>query len=217
MVPSLAAMDDPRTESQSASPPADPRLSASDSLLLLGARRRDETALAGLYDRYGGLVFTLALRIVGDRALAEEVMQDVFLRCWHGLEQFDEDRGSIPSWLMGITRNRAIDLLRSRQHQARLREQAPLPDVSQFEPSTPDGTDDVVLRETVGQALAELSPPQREAIELAYYGGLTQAEVAEQLDQPLGTVKTRMRDGLRRLRGILAPVIDDGGVRGAGS
>jgi len=179
-------MDDPRSEPLNASRSADPRLSASDGLLL-GARRRDETALAGLYHRYSGLVFTLAHRIVGDRALAEEVMQAVFLRCWHGMEQFDEDRGSIPGWLMGITRNRAIDLLRSRQHQARLGEQEPLPEVGQFEPSTPDGADDVILRETVEQALADLSPSQREAI----FSGcdVCQAELPAQ--QPLGELLAR--------------------------
>jgi RNA polymerase sigma-70 factor (ECF subfamily) len=173
----------------------------------MGARLRDEDALAALYDRYSGLVFTLALRIVGDRALAEEVMQDVFLRCWHGLEQFDRSRGTLPAWLFGMTRNRAIDLLRSRHHQARLREQTPLAENEQFEASTPDASDDVLLRATVGEALGELTEGQREAIELAYYGGLTQVEVAAQLGEPLGTVKTRIRDGLRRLRRVLAPMV----------
>jgi len=210
-------MNDPRAETGSASPPPDIRAAASDELLLLGARRRDEAALAALYDRYGGLVFTLAFRIVGDRDLAEEVMQDAFLRCWHGLDQYDGERGAFPGWLMGITRNRAIDVLRGRQHQARLRENQPLPDAGPLEPGTPDSSEDVVMRQTVGQALAELSEPQREAIELAYYAGLTQAEVADRLGQPLGTIKTRMRDGLRRLRRLLSPVTDDGDQRGGES
>jgi RNA polymerase sigma-70 factor, ECF subfamily len=205
VVPSLVVMNEPEARTRHAGRFMDNGVPASDRLLLLGARRRDEAALAGLYDRYGGLVFTLALRIVGDRDLAEEVMQDVFLRCWHGLDQFDEGRGTLASWLMGITRNRAIDLLRGRQHQARLRENAPLPDTGLAEPSTADASEEVVLRETVGRALAELSEPQRQAIELAYYGGLSQSEVAVQLGQPLGTVKTRVRDGLLRLRRILSP------------
>jgi len=187
---------------------ADDVEAASDDMLLLGIRMRDETALAALYDRYASLVFTLALRMLQDRDLAEEVMQDVFVRCWHGLEQFDRARGTLPGWLMGIGRNRAIDILRGRQHQARLRERTPLPEDGQHEPSTPDRGEEVVLRATVVQALAELSLPQREAIELAYYGGLTQSEVATQLAQPLGTVKTRIRDGLRRLRRVLAPTLD---------
>lgn len=210
-------MNDPRAETSGASRPLDVRAAASDEILLLGARRRDEEALAALYDRYGGLVFTLALRIVGDRDLAEEVMQDAFLRCWHGLDQFDGERGAFASWLMGITRNRAIDMLRGRQHQARLRESQPLPESGPLEPGAPDSTDDVVLRQTVGQALAELSEPQREAIELSYYGGFTQAEVAHRLGQPLGTVKTRVRDGLRHMRRFLSSVTDGGDERGGAS
>jgi RNA polymerase sigma-70 factor (ECF subfamily) len=209
-------MSDQHAEPSAAQPPDAFEL-VSDELLLHGVRFRDESALAALYDRYGGLVFTLALRVVGDRALAEEVMQDVFLRCWHGLEQYDASRGRLSGWLLGITRNRAIDVLRGRQHQARLREAEPLPEEGQLEPRSPDRAEDVVLYATVGQALAELSEPQREAIELAYYGGLTQAEVAAQLGQPLGTVKTRIRDGLRRLRDLLGPVLDASTAREGGA
>jgi RNA polymerase sigma-70 factor (ECF subfamily) len=201
-------MSDPSTES-SAAAPSETAVEASDEILLLGARFRDEDALTALHDRYGGLVFTLALRIVGDHDLAEEVTQDVFLRCWHGLAQYDSLRGTLPSWLFGITRNRAIGLLRGRQDQAPLREHAPLSDEGTHEPSTPDGNDDSPVRAAVGQALAELSGPQREAIELAYYGGLTQTEVADQLGEPPGAVKTRIRDGLRRLRRVLAPMLGD--------
>lgn len=118
-------MSDPRTEPSAARPPDEPPTVpsssvaggpelTSDEMLLRGVRLRDETALSMLYDRYGGLVFTLALRVLGDRELAEEVMQDVFLRCWHGLEQYDTARGRLAGWLLGITRNRAIDVLRGR-------------------------------------------------------------------------------------------------------
>jgi RNA polymerase sigma-70 factor (ECF subfamily) len=224
VVLSFAAMSDPRTEPSAAQPPDEPSGSvpdgteaASDEMLLLGARLRDESALAMLYDRYGGLVFTLALRVLGDRDLAEEVMQDVFLRCWHGLEQYDAARGTLPGWLLGIARNRSIDLLRGRQHQARLREREPLPEPGELEPGTPDRAEEVVLRAMVGQALTELSEPQREAIELAYYGGLTQAEVADQLGEPLGTIRTRIRDGLRRLRRMLAPIVDVSAAREGGA
>jgi RNA polymerase sigma-70 factor, ECF subfamily len=189
-----------------------------DARLLLGVRGRDERALDALYDRYSGLVYALALRMVGDRDLAEEVLQDTFLRCWGGAERYDESRGRVAAWLMGVARNRAIDLLRSRQHQARLRERAPLasPD-GPGEPSQPDATELVLLRQAVGEALATLTPPQRAAIELAYYGGLSQADVARALDEPLGTIKTRMRDGLRRLRGALRPLVaaDDPASGGA--
>src|SRR6058998_2495965 len=90
-------------------------------------RLGDESALEALYVRYGGLVYTLARRIVGDPELAREVLQDTFIRSWDGRDTYDPDRGRVPWWLMGIARNRAVDLLRSRPHQARLREQGPVP------------------------------------------------------------------------------------------
>jgi RNA polymerase sigma-70 factor (ECF subfamily) len=144
-----------------------------DSELLRRMRLGDESALEALYARYGGLVFTLALRIVGDHELAREVLQDTFLRSWDGRETYDSGRGRVPWWLMGIARHRAIDLLRSRPHQARLREQERLRSSAHVgEPAAPVGVD-VLLRRAVTQALEGLSAAHREAIELAYYGGLT--------------------------------------------
>ncbi len=105
----------------------------------------DETALEILYNRYAGLIFTLALRIVGDPELAREVLQDTFLRCWDGRETYDAGRGRVPWWLMGIARNRAIDLLRSRPHQARLREREQLAVVI-AEARQPDATDSLPMR-----------------------------------------------------------------------
>src|SRR5204862_8003925 len=134
----------------------------------------DEAAIEALYVRYGGLVYTLALRIVGDPELAREVVQDTFLRSWDGRETYDAQRGRVPWWLMGIARNRAIDLLRSRSHQARLREQAQLT-TAMTSPSGADTAEAVALRGAVTRGLGELSPVQRQTIELAYYGGLTQA------------------------------------------
>jgi RNA polymerase sigma-70 factor (ECF subfamily) len=213
-------MSDSRTEPGAARPTDEPLETpsdaASDEILLLGVRHRDEGALAALYDRYGGLVFTLALRVVGDRDQAEDVMQDVFLRCWHGLEQYSATQGRLPGWLLGITRTRAVDLLRGRQRQGRPREREPLPAPGGQEPGAPDRAEVLVLRAMVGQALAELSAPQREAIELAYYGGLTQVEVAGRLGQPPGTIRTRIRDGLRRLRRVLSPVVDVSPAREGG-
>jgi RNA polymerase sigma-70 factor, ECF subfamily len=186
----------------------------SDSELLRRMRLGDESALEGLYARYGGLVFTLALRIVGDPELAREVLQDTFLRSWDGRETYDSGRGRVPWWLMGIARNRAIDLLRSRSHQARLREQERLRSSTHVgEPAGPVGLD-IALRHAVIQALEGLSGAQREAIELAYYGGLTQAEIAQRLAQPLGTIKSRVREAMERLRTLLAPIIDSSGQSG---
>ena len=179
-----------------------------DPELLRRMRLGDETALEALYGRYGGLVYTLALRIVGDPELAREVLQDTFLCSWDGRETYEPERGRVPWWLMGIARNRAVDLLRSRSHQARLREQErPAPGAHVGEPHQAGTTDAVVLRHTVLEALDSLSDVQRKAIELAYYGGLTHAEIARHLGQPLGTIKSRIREAMERLRTLLDPLI----------
>jgi len=181
--------------------PADPEL-------LRRMRLGDEAALETLYARYGGLVFTLALRVVGDHDLAREVLQDTFLRSWDGRETFDPGRGRVAWWLMGIARNRAVDLLRSRPHQARLREQQLLPSGAHAGETTYlGGADASVLRRAVIEALERLPGAQREAIELAYYGGFTQTEIAQCLGQPLGTIKTRTRDAMERLRQLLRPAL----------
>ena len=174
----------------------------------------DEAALEALYRRYAGLVFTLALRIVGDPELAREVLQDTFLRCWDGRETYDAGRGRVPWWLIGITRNRAIDLLRSRSHQARLRERAPLSSVPRAGMSAvSESADTIALRRAVASALERLPAAQRQAIELAYYRGLTQAEIAHELGEPLGTVKSRTRDAMERLRASLSSLLE---ARGRG-
>lgn len=178
----------------------------SDDDLLRRMGQRDEAALAALYDRYGGLVFTVALRIVGDRELAQEVMQDAFLRCWDAAPTFDTARGPAGGWLLRIARNRAIDVLRSRQHRARLRENQPLPEPGQPGiPGESDATEVIVTRQAVMAALAALPPAQRRVVELAFYGGLSQSEIAALLGEPLGTVKSRTRAAMERLRGSLRP------------
>jgi RNA polymerase sigma-70 factor (ECF subfamily) len=177
-----------------------------DSDLLRRMRLGDEGALEALYARYGGLLYTLALRIVGDRELAREVVQDTFLRSWDGRETYDAQRGRVPWWLMGIARNRAIDLLRSRSHQQRIRERATRPREAPAAPAD-DLSEAVSERVTIVHALQALPDGQRMAIELAYYSGLTQTEIAERLGQPLGTIKSRTREAMDRLRGLLAPIL----------
>ena len=176
-----------------------------DRELMRRIRLGDESALEGLYRRYAGLVYTLALRIVGDAELAREVLQDTFLRCWDGADTYDAARGRVPWWLMGIARNRAIDELRSRPHQARLREHERLTTTSAplIAPDVP--AEMAVLRGAIARALATLSPAQRATIELAYYGGLTQEEIARELREPIGTIKSRTRDAMERLRKALGP------------
>jgi RNA polymerase sigma-70 factor, ECF subfamily len=179
---------------------------ASDAELLERVRQRDETALAELYDRHAGLVLSVALRIVGDRELAEEVLQDTFLRCWQHAGSFQSLHGSVVGWLMGITRNRAIDLLRSRQHKARQREQGTLPEADVLgTQGAPDEAEAVLVRQAVAGALADLSLSQRQVIELAYFGGMTQTEIARATGEPLGTVKSRTRIAMEHLRGSLRP------------
>jgi len=179
--------------------PADPDL-------VRRMRQGDESALELLYNRYGGLVYSLAMRIVGDPELAREVLQDTFLRSWDGRATYDPQRGRVAWWLMGIARNGAVDLLRSRTHQARLRERERLSaDVPTNEKDTAEAFG---LRRDVMHALRALPTAQRAAIELAYYSGMTQTEIARVLNEPLGTVKSRMREALDRLRGLLASSLE---------
>jgi len=179
--------------------PADPDL-------VRRMRQGDESALELLYNRYGGLVYSLAMRIVGDPELAREVLQDTFLRSWDGRATYDPQRGRVAWWLMGIARNGAVDLLRSRTHQARLRER------ERLSVDLPTGEKDTAevfgLRRDVMHALQALPTAQRAAIELAYYSGMTQTEIARVLNEPLGTVKSRIREALDRLRGLLASALE---------
>lgn len=179
---------------------------ASDGELLERIRNRDERALAELYDRHAGLVLTVALRVVGDRELAEEVLQDTFLRCWNGAITYQAGRGNVLGWLMGIARNRSIDMLRSRQHKSRQREQGSILDMDEsglF--SEADETESIAMREVVTEAMKSLPIAQRHVVELAYYGGMSQSEIARATGEPLGTVKSRTRIAMEHLRTQLRP------------
>ena len=162
----------------------------------------DGTALAELYDRHGRAMFSLAFRIVRDQGDAEEVVQDVFAQAWRQAARYDTSRGVVVAWLLMMTRSRAIDRLRLRRGRPGLQEDHP--DVLRDLSDGQDGVDLALLTQEqvsrVRVVLEELPATQRLAIELAFYEGLTHAEVAERLEQPLGTVKTRIRLGLLRLR-----------------
>ncbi|WP_298490170.1 sigma-70 family RNA polymerase sigma factor [uncultured Chloroflexus sp.] len=176
-----------------------------DELLIDLIVQREEAALGVLYDRYASLVYAIALRVTGDRQTAEEVMQDVFQSIWQTAGGFQRQTGVVAAWIIGITRHRAIDVLRSKRERARHREVTGI-DVRTLPPSAGGVEGDVeqrILYEAVRAALADLPSAQRQAIEMAYYGGLTQTEIAERLGEPLGTVKTRLRLGLIKLRDIL--------------
>ena len=180
-----------------------------EELLELVVRRQD-AALSEIYDRYGRLIYTIALRITGDRETAEEVVQDVFQNVWQAAGGFQAGIGTFSSWLFGIARHRAIDATRSKRERARSREQnlnedLPIAAETDIERTVQQS----LLRDEVSKALKELPNNQRQAIELAYYGELTRVEIAEKLGEPLGTVKTRLRLGLTKLRGLLSTLDDE--------
>jgi RNA polymerase sigma-70 factor (ECF subfamily) len=166
----------------------------------------DQSALAELYDASSAKVFGLAMKILGDRDAAEEVTVDVYTQVWRKIASYDAQRGTPGSWLMTMTKNRAIDGFRSRYlergRQVPLDEAAELPGHE----ATPEQYSAGLERQRLVQAaLAVLSTEQRQAIALAYYWGMSQSEIADRLKLPLGTVKTRMRLGMIRLREVLAP------------
>ena len=166
----------------------------------------DQSALAELYDASSAKVFGLAMKILGDRDAAEEITVDVYTQVWRKIASYDAQRGTPGSWLMTMTKNRAIDGFRSRYlergRQVPLDQAAELPG----DAATPEQySADLERQRLVQEAMASLSAEQRQAIALAYYWGLSQSEIAGRLRLPLGTVKTRMRLGMIRLREVLAP------------
>ena len=165
---------------------------------------RDEEALKEVIEAYGGLVFGMAKRIVNDPNLAEEVAQDTFLSLWRRPGAFDSRRGGMGSFLVGVARNKSVDLVRREESVRRRRDSlAAEVEAKSLDPAA-DGLGAVDDREQVRDALAQLSAIQREAVVLAYFGGRTYREVAVELGVPEGTAKTRLRDGMLRLRQLLA-------------
>lgn len=191
---------------------------AFDSALMARVRQRDTEALRALYDRHSSMVHGLGLRILRDPTEAEDLVQDVFLHLWRRAELFDGDRGQFVGWLVSLTRNRAIDRLRARRTRERKGDEyeaevaaAPAP-----RGADPNETAYVTeLREAVVRALSDLPEPQRTALELAYFGGLSHSEIAEHLAAPLGTVKARIRQGMIGLRDLLGDFADAGLMTGA--
>jgi RNA polymerase sigma factor (sigma-70 family) len=173
----------------------------SDEALLEAVARADEDALGELYDRFGKPAYGLALRILKDASLAEDAVQEAFLQIWRSAGSYQPERAKASTWLLTFVHRRAVDLVRREERRRTV------PAESAPEPSGAGPDETVVARsrgEIVRTALKGLPPDQREAIELAYYGGLTQSELAERLGQPLGTIKSRMFAGLQRLRVLLA-------------
>lgn len=180
------------------------RLADEELMPLIGAK--DPDAFAVFYDRHGGVAYSLAYRIVGERGAAEDVTQEAFISVWRSGARYDRARGSVRSWMLSIVRNRGIDALRSRAGKApkltfdddEILEQRPAAELTEEE---------AMRRETASEvrgALGELPGEQAKVLELAYFGGFSQSEIARMLGVPLGTVKGRMRLGLEKIRNELA-------------
>jgi len=163
----------------------------------------DRSALADLYDRHSGVVYSLAYRIVGSPD-AEDVVQDVFAQAWRQADRYDPDRATVVAWLLNMTRTRAIDRLRADRTRQRLTvHEEPLATAPQQQADQEQGAIHAERASRVRAALGMLAAAQRQALELAYYAGLTHTEIAERLGEPLGTVKTRIRSALLKLRAAL--------------
>ena len=170
---------------------------------------RDRQAVEAIFDRYGDLVYSTALRVLRDANLAEDISQEVFARLWRKPDSYVAERGRFLTWLISVTRNRAVDEVRSRGRRQRHETASP----EQQERELPAGNaNDPALNAQLAEearavraALGGLPAEQREVIELAYFGGFTQQEISQRLSQPLGTVKTRIRLGMQKLRAALAP------------
>jgi RNA polymerase sigma-70 factor (ECF subfamily) len=177
----------------------------SDEALVALVARSDDTALAELYDRFGRVSYGVALRVVRDPALAEDAVQDAFLSVWRSAGRFVAERAKASTWILTLVHRRAVDIVRREEP----RRAEPLSEAPQ---ATGETTEDEAFlrlqRGRVQDALRQLPDQQREALELAYYGGFTQSELADRLGQPLGTIKSRMFSGLSRLRELLS----EGGI-----
>ncbi len=171
----------------------------------------DEGAMGSLYDRFATVLYTVVFRITGERADAEEVVMEAFAQAWREAQRFESSRGSVPAWLTMIARSRALDHIRSRNRRERITTTAGQEDNSRAPAMGSWGTNPGAQVEQtershrVSEAMQVLAPAQKEAIELAYFEGLSQSEIAERLSEPLGTIKTRVRLGMMKLRDVLRP------------
>ncbi len=175
--------------------------------MLRAVQRGDQDAVAALYDRYGGAAYGLAFRITNDRALAEDVVQDAFVTMWRQAPRFDPERGQVRSWLLTIVHHRAVDTVRRRTS----RNERALPEGAEEFIATRGGPEELtgwaLEAEAVREAIRHVPEEQRRTIEMAYFDGLTHVEIAERMGVPLGTVKSRLRIGLEKMRAYLRPKV----------
>lgn len=187
---------------------SDPEQLESEIALLRRVAAGDRRSFAELYEQFSGVLFSTAYRVLNNREAAEDVLQDVFVQIWEKAPLYDPARGKPMTWAVTLTRNKAIDRLRSTQRRSRLQDdvQRESENFEQFDGRS--SYDAVAAGETsrlVREAIRKLSKDQREAIELAFFSSLTQTEIAERLGEPLGTVKARIRRGMMKLRDVLDP------------
>ena len=190
--------------------PSDDTPQRMDEELLRRVAEREPEAVRALYRRYSRIVYGLAARITGSTSDAEEVTQDVFLKVWEKAATYRADRGKVLTWLVQIARNRSVDMLRGQTARGRrdLRLVHQLgTEGAVSAPVAPTEEELPVSRERIREALATLSHPQRSALEMAFFQGFTHREISEKLGEPLGTIKTRIRDAMIRLRGLLSEEI----------
>jgi RNA polymerase sigma-70 factor (ECF subfamily) len=180
-------------------PNADTNAAPSDVSLIMAIRSADQSAMAALYDRYSSIVYAVALRVLQDTGAAEDVLQDIFMQLWRNPGLFDANRGNMAAWLAVITRHRAIDALRRRRPENDIADV-----VLSVETDFAGEADRSRAMDRVRGALQTMPVPQRSALEMAYFEGLTHNEIAEKTGEPLGTIKTRIRTGLLSLRKVLA-------------
>jgi RNA polymerase sigma-70 factor (ECF subfamily) len=185
--------------------------SQADRDLLLRAADGDQQAIAALYDRYGEVLYAVAYRVARQRADAEDAVVEAFSQAWRDASRFEASRGSVAGWLTMIARSRALDIVRARNRRERITTSASSREADGMlamgsSPADPaDSYDSTERKRRVQAALETLSPPQRQAIELAFFEGLSQSEIAQRLEEPLGTIKTRVRLGMLKLRESLRP------------
>jgi len=184
-----------------------PQRDASEDVALVhGIARGDRVSFETFYDRYSGLLFSTAYKVLNDRTDAEDVTQDVFIQIWDKASLYDSTRGKPLTWAVTMTRNKAIDRLRSLQRRFRLKEDVTRETVPDDFTNTRKPVDEVQQLEQgslVRDAVMKLTPEQRKVIQMAYFSGLTQSEIAEKLAEPLGTVKARIRRGMMKLKDLL--------------
>jgi RNA polymerase sigma-70 factor (ECF subfamily) len=199
----------PHTEGRLQAPEAvRARRRAEDAALLARIVEKDERAVEALYARYSGPLYSLAYQVTGAERFAQDVVQEVFVALWRDASRFDPSRGAVAPWLFSLARHKAIDLVR---REANIRKRTADVDL-EFHEAADDVDHETWLnfrKERVRAAIEELTPVQREALELAFFGGLTHVEVAERLEIPLGTAKTRIRSALLRLREILGDSVSE--------